>query len=158
MTETTTKPIESSEGKSEDGYPVLPECGDNIDPLIFAQILEMDDDDEREFSHSIVYGFFEQAVGTFNKMEESLKSSDLLQLSALGHFLKGSSATLGLTKVKEGCEVIQICGAKGKEDGESKTKTRLEKIETTLNEVRTQYTEAEKILKKFYEAKKRRSG
>lgn len=38
--------------------------------MTFEQILEMDDDEEeREFSKSIVYGFFEQAEATFKKME-----------------------------------------------------------------------------------------
>ena len=47
--------------------------GDNVDPATFEQILEMDDDeDEREFSKSIVYGFFEQADATFVKMDSSL--------------------------------------------------------------------------------------
>ena len=51
----------------------LPDCGDSIDQLTFEQILEMDDDeDEREFSKSIVYGFFEQAEATFEKMDMSL--------------------------------------------------------------------------------------
>jgi osomolarity two-component system phosphorelay intermediate protein YPD1 len=40
--------------------------------LTFEQILEMDDDDEREFSKSIVYGFFEQAEQTFTKMDDAL--------------------------------------------------------------------------------------
>ena len=31
-----------------------------------------DDEDEREFSKSIVYGFFEQAEQTFKKMDSSL--------------------------------------------------------------------------------------
>ncbi len=31
-----------------------------------------DDEDEREFSRSIVYGFFEQAEQTFKKMDTSL--------------------------------------------------------------------------------------
>ena len=31
-----------------------------------------DDEDEREFSKSIVYGFFEQAEATFSKMDDSL--------------------------------------------------------------------------------------
>ena len=31
-----------------------------------------DDEDEREFSKSIVYGFFEQAEATFGKMDDSL--------------------------------------------------------------------------------------
>lgn len=37
------------------------------------QILEMDDDEEeREFSKSIVYDFFQQAEGTFGKMDTAL--------------------------------------------------------------------------------------
>ena len=44
-----------------------------MDPPTFDQILDMDEDDEdREFSRSIVYGFFEQAESTFNKMDESM--------------------------------------------------------------------------------------
>jgi osomolarity two-component system phosphorelay intermediate protein YPD1 len=51
----------------------LPDLGDSIDALTFEQILEMDDDeDEREFSRSIVYGFFEQADVTFKKMDSAL--------------------------------------------------------------------------------------
>jgi len=100
----------------------LPDLGDSIDVLTFEQILEMDDDDDREFSKSIVFGFFEQAEQTFTKMDDALyvggtsdtlyiseadyilsinrEVRDLSTLSSLGHFLKGSSATLGLTKVK----------------------------------------------------------
>ncbi len=41
--------------------------------MTFEQILEMDDDeDDREFSKSIVFGFFEQAEQTFKKMDEAL--------------------------------------------------------------------------------------
>lgn len=41
--------------------------------MTFEQILEMDDDeDERDFSKSIVFGFFEQAEATFKKMEVEL--------------------------------------------------------------------------------------
>lgn len=40
---------------------------------LFSQILEMDDDEEeREFSKSIVYDFFTQAEGTFTKMHSNL--------------------------------------------------------------------------------------
>lgn len=39
----------------------------------FGQILEMDDDDEdREFSKSIVYNFFDQASATLVKMETAM--------------------------------------------------------------------------------------
>lgn len=47
--------------------------GDNVEQATFDQVLEMDDDDEeREFSKSIIYGFFEQAEGTFRKMDEAM--------------------------------------------------------------------------------------
>jgi len=76
--------------------------GGDIDRTTFEQILEMDEDPaEREFSKSIVFDFFQQASETFEKMDKYLEDEDLEQLSALGHFLKGSSATLGLTKVKD---------------------------------------------------------
>ena len=41
--------------------------------MTFEQILEMDDDEEeREFSKSIVFGFFEQAEQTFEEMKDAL--------------------------------------------------------------------------------------
>jgi osomolarity two-component system phosphorelay intermediate protein YPD1 len=45
---------------------------DTIDTATFEQILEMDDDDTREFSRSIVYGYFDQAESTFRKMERAM--------------------------------------------------------------------------------------
>lgn len=47
----------------------------NADKKFFppCQILEMDDDEEeREFSKSIVYDFFSQAEQTFQKMDQNL--------------------------------------------------------------------------------------
>jgi hypothetical protein len=59
--------------QSEEGSVGLPDLGDSIDALTFEQILEMDDDeDDREFSRSIVFGFFEQAEQTFKKMDDAL--------------------------------------------------------------------------------------
>ncbi|KAL9120693.1 MAG: hypothetical protein Q9187_002747 [Circinaria calcarea] len=142
------------ESRSEDGSPALPDCGDSIDPLTFEQILEMDDDEEeREFSRSIVYGFFDQAEGTFKKMELSLQKGDLPQLSQLGHFLKGSSATLGLTKVKDSCEKIQNFGSRKDESGtveEKDDEKSLNRVKETLSEVKVEYAEVEKRLKQFY--------
>jgi len=83
-----------------------------IDHGIFDQLLQMDDDDDREFSKSIVWNYFEQAETTFKEMEDSIKQKDLPTLSAKGHFLKGSSAALGIEKVKQACEQIQNYGAK----------------------------------------------
>jgi osomolarity two-component system phosphorelay intermediate protein YPD1 len=51
---------------------VLPDAGDSIDGATFEQILEMDDDDDRDFSRSIVFDFFTQAESTFDKMDSCL--------------------------------------------------------------------------------------
>jgi osomolarity two-component system phosphorelay intermediate protein YPD1 len=45
---------------------------DSIDQETFNQILEMDEEGEHDFSQGIVYGFFEQAETTFEKMEKAL--------------------------------------------------------------------------------------
>jgi osomolarity two-component system, phosphorelay intermediate protein YPD1 len=51
----------------------MPDFGDNVDVATFSQILEMDEDDsERDFSKPLVFGFFEQATETFDKMESAL--------------------------------------------------------------------------------------
>ena len=59
--------------QSDAGSNGLPDWGDVIDAMTFSQILEMDDDEDvREFSKSIVYGFFDQAVATFKNMETAM--------------------------------------------------------------------------------------
>ncbi|EMR66538.1 hypothetical protein MGN70_012404 [Eutypa lata] len=131
----------------------LPDLGDAIDIVTFGQILEMDDsEDDREFSSSIVFGFFEQAEETFSKMDEALEAKNLEELYRLGHFLKGSSATLGLTKVKDSCEKIQRYGKKENVDGtpQKDEELCLSRITDTLKAVKTEYEEAETTLKNFF--------
>ncbi|KAI9802484.1 MAG: hypothetical protein M1825_002869 [Sarcosagium campestre] len=134
----------------------MPEYGENIDAATFEQILEMDDDDgTREFSKGIVFGFFEQAESTFVNMHKNLDAGDLAELSSLGHFLKGSSATLGLTKVKDSCEKIQHYGSNKDVTGtidEPDDKVCLSRIKDTLREVEKEYKEIERSLKEFYGA------
>lgn len=84
---------------------------DYIDLETFDQVLEMDDDDSREFSKSIVNDFYTQAEGAFQSMDSALASQSLAELSSLGHFMKGSSATLGLIKIKDCCEKMQHLGS-----------------------------------------------
>lgn len=145
---------QSQDVRSEDGSAGFPEFGDSIDSATFEQILEMDDDEEeREFSRSIVYDFFTQAEGTFQKMDSNLEKKDLAQLSALGHFLKGSSATLGLTKVKDSCEKIQHFGAHMDETGtkeEPDDEKCLKNCKTTIEQAKTEFKEVEVALKRFY--------
>ncbi|KAJ5317158.1 hypothetical protein PENANT_c029G10468 [Penicillium antarcticum] len=140
--------------KAESGPPKLSDYKEILDESTFEQILEMDDDEEdRDFSKSIVYGFFEQAENTFKKMEKELADKNLNELSALGHFLKGSSATLGLIKVKDGCEKIQHFGASKDETGtidEPDNEVSLEAIKKTLNDVKIAYRKVEKLLRRYY--------
>lgn len=39
---------------------------------IFNQLLEMDDEEDREFSKSIVWNYFDQAESTFGNMDDAL--------------------------------------------------------------------------------------
>ena len=43
-----------------------------LDLATFEQLLEMDDDQDRDFSKSIVWNYFEQAEATFREMEEAM--------------------------------------------------------------------------------------
>ncbi len=81
------------------------------------------------------------------------QKGDLAQLSSLGHFLKGSSATLGLTKVKDSCEKIQHYGAHKDESGtvdEPDDGKCLNRIKDTLSTVKVEYADVEKTLRRFF--------
>lgn len=127
---------------------------DIIDWTTFNQILEMDEDEvEREFSTSIVTNFFDQAEVTFAQMEKALDEKNLSELSSLGHFLKGSSAALGLTKVKDSCEKIQHLGAGKDEQGLTEIdeeEVSLDKIRSTLAIVRADYEECRSFLVNYF--------
>ncbi|KAI7902912.1 signal transduction histidine kinase [Cokeromyces recurvatus] len=119
----------------------------------FEQLLDMDDEDDHEFSYSIVNNYFEQAEGTFKDMDEALEKKNLKELSRLGHFLKGSSAAIGLKKVKATCEKIQNIGNCQDEEGAGAIdeEEALKRITPLLPQVKIEYSEAEEYLKNFYE-------
>jgi osomolarity two-component system phosphorelay intermediate protein YPD1 len=77
---------------------------------------------------------------------------NLKTLSELGHFLKGSSATLGLTKVQASCEKIQHYGHKKDESGtkDITEEEGLEKLKDTIEQAKSEFREVEKVLKTFY--------
>ncbi|KFA61621.1 hypothetical protein S40285_06203 [Stachybotrys chlorohalonatus IBT 40285] len=129
--------------------------GSAVDMPTFRQILEMDEPGDHDFSYSIVYGFFEQAEETFESMDAAVEERDLAKLSSLGHFLKGSSATLGLNHVRDGCEKIQRYGKLENVDGtpEPDEELCLERIKEALKAVKTDYQDVEKTLKRYYDKK-----
>lgn len=157
-----------------------------------------DDEEEREFSREIVYGFFDQARNTFGDMDTArwvggsplffffslffphpslfysplLHSSDpftpltvprrqnqdLPKLSSLGHFLKGSSATLGLSKVRDACERIQHLGQR-KSDANAQEGTHpdewyLARLAEVISQVKADVHVVERMLKTFYGAER----
>lgn len=136
-----------------------------IDMDILGQVFEMDegmgDDDEVDdeapepFSKGIVWNYFEQAEETFGSMMKALDEQDTAQLSSLGHFLKGSSAALGITKVKDSCEKMQHYGnLRDEESGEELTKKdALEKIRALVVVVQEEYDEARAWLERYYKEK-----
>jgi osomolarity two-component system, phosphorelay intermediate protein YPD1 len=58
--------------QSRDGPVQLTDHRDVIEQSAFEQILDMDEEGDKDFSKSIVYGFFEQAETTFEKMERAM--------------------------------------------------------------------------------------
>lgn len=79
---------------------------------ILNEIISMDEDDP-DFSKGLIIQYIDQAETTFDEMDAQLNGSkDLTELEKLGHFLKGSSAALGLQRIAWSCERIQNLGRK----------------------------------------------
>ena len=80
------------------------------------------------------------------------EKKDLEQLSQLGHFLKGSSATLGLNLIRNSCEKIQHLGHGKDETGTNDMKDEqcLSAIKTEVGKLREEYKRVDAALRKFY--------
>jgi osomolarity two-component system phosphorelay intermediate protein YPD1 len=150
MVASQSQNIASPQQKPGEWTPGLTE--DFLDATTFEQLLEMDDDDEREFSKGIVWNYFDQVKGSFAPIEEGIRKRDFLALSSLGHFLKGSSAAVGLIKLKASCEKIQNYGNKLDETGNTSIDEddALAKIADVLVVTKKDFKDAEIWLKRFY--------
>ena len=143
-----------------------PELTDDfLDATTFEQLLDMDDDDQREFSKGIVWNYFDQVRGAFGPIEGGMyrtflslglmwnsRTRDLQSLSSLGHFLKGSSAAVGLIKLKASCEKIQNYGNRMDETGNHSISEddALSRIAEVLVTTKKDFRDAEVWLKRFY--------
>jgi len=123
-----------------------------IDMETFEQILDLDDEDSHEFSRGMAWAYFDQVAKAFQDLDAAMASKDLHQLSELGHFLKGSSAALGVSKVQESCEKIQHYGLLRDEEAniDLSPSVALDKIAKLLVDVKLQYAAAEKWLRDWY--------
>jgi osomolarity two-component system phosphorelay intermediate protein YPD1 len=75
---------------------------------------------------------------------------DLSELSSLGHFLKGSSAALGVSKVQLSCEHIQHYGQRKEGIATLTEAEAIVKITKSLACAREEYEEAKRWLESFY--------
>ena len=79
-------------------------------------------------------------------------SSNLTTLADRGHFLKSSSASLGIYKVQEACGKIEQYGKKVADDGSSLEKDdALKLIDALLKKVKVDNDAAETWLDEWYE-------
>jgi len=120
----------------------------------FQQLLDLDEDDEvdREFSKGMVHAFFEQVQSTLPEMEKRTKKEDLATLSSLGHFLKGSAATIGAVKLSDRFEQVEYYGKLHERDtGREITQSdALARIRGVLGDAQTDFDVARKWLQQFY--------
>lgn len=77
---------------------------------------------------------------------------NLKELSSLGHFLKGSSATLGFNKIRDSCQVIQQYGNRLNLDGSSEPSEAvcLQKITEAIKSVETDTKELKEMMGPFF--------
>ncbi|CEJ62648.1 hypothetical protein PMG11_11142 [Penicillium brasilianum] len=86
-----------------------------LDISIFSQLLELDFEDKRETSATILYGFIGRAEKIVHEMHRAHARSDLPSLMSSCDYLRKEATTLGFYKLREICE--RIHGAsKSKED------------------------------------------
>ncbi|KNZ45591.1 hypothetical protein VP01_7g31 [Puccinia sorghi] len=161
-TRTKTTIASEDEDGTEESHQSKPQDADEqsddgplVDMETFGQLLEMDDDEEHSFSKSLTWDYFDQAVTTFKEMDAAVKNrtgGDLITLSRKGHFLKGSSAALGLNRVKASCEKMQHYGNKKKANGEGTLSEAeaMEKCKSLLNQLKEEQKLSKAWLERFY--------
>lgn len=133
-----------------------PSTEEVVDMEVFGQLLEIDDDETHEFSKTLAFDYISQAETTFHEIEEALAAKDLDALSRKGHFLKGSSAALGLQRVQHSCEAMQHFGKRKDAHGEGpevSEQEALNRCKGLLKRLRREQQEAKEWLEAFYKEK-----
>ncbi|WAQ88401.1 hypothetical protein PtA15_9A528 [Puccinia triticina] len=148
----TDESVPSKPGPRAHDHEDEAEDGPLVDMETFGQLLEMDDDEEHSFSKSLTWDYFDQAVTTFKEMDAAVLGGDLITLSRKGHFLKGSSAALGLNRVKASCEKMQHYGNKKRANGEGALTEAeaMEHCKTLLEQLKQEQTLSKAWLERFY--------
>lgn len=78
-----------------------------VDMQSFNQILALDENDpNREFSKTLIWAWCDQAEMAVEEMEIYLARDNIVDAANKAHYLKGSSASLGLLRVSHTCQSI----------------------------------------------------
>ena len=75
---------------------------------IFNQLLQLDDNDQHDFSKQLLLDFFSLLDETIDKMNTKIQENEFKQVNEFGHFLKGGAAGIGASGIAKICEKIQI--------------------------------------------------
>jgi len=93
-------------------------------------------------------------------MADCSKQKDFNKLWNHAHYLKGSTAILGLIKLRSTCETIERMGKQmedavkqrgRKDEGDEEEENAIGKLYNALSQAKMEFTEVEKVLKRFYE-------
>lgn len=121
-----------------------------VDWPVFSELVAMDEDEEG-FSKGLFQTFVDQFEETKSELDDNVQLNDLDKISALGHYLKGSAAALGLVTIAEQCERIQNYGNKKHTAEEDKDKN-LNPDEYWIALVKDAVAKAEDAFKKLKRA------
>ncbi|KEQ68410.1 hypothetical protein M436DRAFT_21160, partial [Aureobasidium namibiae CBS 147.97] len=78
-----------------------------LDAKVFSNILDLDDDEDQNFSRSLVFDFIDLAKQTLNEMDACLEQKDFVRLRDRAAYLRGPCNTLGVYRMEETCARIE---------------------------------------------------
>lgn len=132
-----------------------PETLDLINWTIFLELLMMDEDEEN-FSKSLIETFFEQFDQKYDENVKLLAQPDagldlvLKEISDNGHYLKGSAAALGLVWIQAECERIQNYGNKSNFDDMVVGDDWVEGVRDALGKAKAECDKAKVLFGNYY--------
>ena len=106
----------------------------SIDPDKIAELKELALGADPGWLETLVHRFFEDAADRMQKLRVAYRNNDAKTVGELAHALKGSSATMGASQMKEIAERLQFLGRSGSLGG---AEPLLEDMERELDLART---------------------
>jgi HPt (histidine-containing phosphotransfer) domain-containing protein len=77
-----------------------------VDEDAYKQLKELDDDDG-DFSSSVIVDFFESTMQQMTELHIKIKARDYERAAEIAHFIKGGAAAIGAAQVRDTCDKLQ---------------------------------------------------